>query len=305
MKKLSSFKKRDFLQRSNSVDKAREHSPRSDKLHFSSSRGYKRNHKVIIGEPTLEEGQDRLDQMKCVPVHPFPCSPMGRKNSSHSLISNSSSGDASTSSTSGLRMNPPYESHQSESSDRCETPTASKETSKDKETAVFLAPPTYKPGTFPTILREHTEAEAFSSPSSESSSRSQSTSDFQNQSRKLQRPASIYDNLHEAGLSDLSQDFLSIFDIISPLDLESELFDENVDLLEQNVPSVDVAFWSVDDIVEHTQSLQQMVQTWQSDEENFEDADGAEESLECPLFLSSEVVPSICSEVSNIKSLTL
>jgi len=317
LKKLSSFKKREFLQRSHSADKAQEQSPRSNKLHFSSGRGIKMNHKVVIGQPTLEEGQERFDQMKCVPIHHPACAihgHMGRKNSSHSLISSSSSGAGSISSASGSKTNP-YDSHPClECSNLYEVASASKgarykntDHLQDKDnTTLFLAPPSHKPGTFPTALREQTEAEeltpAFSGPSSESSSRSHSTSDFVNlpdSYGKLPRARSVYDNLNETGLCNLTQDFLNIFDLLSPLEIENEL-EEQVEGLDQRVPSVDVAFWSVDDIVEHTQSLQQMVQSWQSDEENYDETIDSMESITGSHFVaSSGVVPSVSSDVST------
>ena len=317
LKKLSSFKKREFLQRSHSADKAQEHSPRSDKLHFSSGRGMKRNHKVVIGQPTLEEGCERVNQMKCVPVHHPACTVhgqhIGRKNSSHSLISTSSSGAGSITSTTGSRTNPSFDGHSClECSNVFDAISASKkeiEHTQGRNNALYLAPPPHKPGTFPTALREQTEAEefipAFSLPSSESSSRSHSASDvtahWPDSSRKLLRARSIYDNLDEAGLCSITQDFLNIFDIISPvgIDDETDVLEEQVELSNQRVPGVDVAFWSVDDIVEHTQSLQQMVQSWESDEENFGDAVDSMENIAVTSFLSStDVVPSVSSEVS-------
>ena len=319
LKKLSSFKKREFLQRSNSADKAQEQSPRSDKLHFSSGRGLRRNHKVVIGQPTLEEGQERFDQMKCVPVHHPACAihgHIGRKNSSHSLISSSSSGAGSISSASGLRMNPFNGYPCLECSNLFEGAAGVSKGANLKNTEqsqdrghLYLAPPSHKPGAFPTALRERSEAEestpAFSVPSSESSSRSHSASDVAllPDPGKLPRARSIYDNLNETGLCNLTQDFLNIFDLLSPLELEDEtkLFEEQVEVLNQRVPAVDVAFWSVDDIVEHTQSLQQMVQSWQSDEDDYGGAIDSMENITGSQFVASRsVAPSVSSDVSSL-----
>ena len=265
LKKLSSIKKTYFI-RSHANEVSQD-----DPTHYGEKGQYRslrnKNCRFVIGEPTLQEGSEHLTRMKCVPVEHLSAE-YERKNSSHSLISTSSSGRTSSSSYSkphsDFHGNSEDAPHEEKTLSRSATLTE-KDAAPYSENSVFFLHPSHKPGSFPRALRSQADDDAvpFSSLSSESSSRSPSGSDFTHSSSRQGRPASVYDNLQEAGLSTLTQDFLNIFDLLG----DSEYCVDSSDAPEVNIPGVDVAFWSVDDIVEQTQSLQQMVGSWGDEED--------------------------------------
>ena len=278
-------------QKSQSDSKMQEQSSIIDKTN-SNRKSLRRNRKISIGRPTLQSGQESLEKMKCVPIEisQNTSDAAERKNSVISSISSS----ASTSPTSAV----PADSSDSGSTPHSDS-TLGEAPSKivlNKENSLFLVPPSHKPGTFPTALRQQSEAEEasipFSIPSSESSSRSHSTSDFHNSNmesngKKMNRPRSVYDNLDEAEHFNLTEELLKLLGV-RPLRAGDDSGVSSTDSSENHLPGVDIAFWSVDDVVEQTHSLQQLLGCWDSNEE-------LNENSQFPL--SSEVIPSVSSEV--------
>lgn len=281
--------KRDFMQK-NDV-KGSEQSSGFEKS--SNRKSFRKNRKVSIGKPTLQSGQERLEKMKCVPIENSQGLSDGneRKNSIVSSISSS----ASTSPTTADHSVPGSARHNNTTS----TDASASKMILNKENSFFLVPPSHKPGTFPTALRQHSEAEdasvTFSTPSSESSSRSHSASDFHHQSadvagKKLTRPRSVYDNLDESEHSNFSDELLKLLGVRT-LGFADDSGVSSTDSSENHLPGVDLAFWSVDNIVEQTQSLRQLLGCWDSNED-------LNDNSRFPL--SSEGIQSESSEVHLI-----
>uniref|UniRef100_H2XWU5 START domain-containing protein n=1 Tax=Ciona intestinalis TaxID=7719 RepID=H2XWU5_CIOIN len=301
LKKLrpGSFRRKDILQRTNSSDAAIElGESRTKPRHTTDIRSKlgRKNRRLVIGEPTLQSGHEKINSMRCVPIEVSPPTgaPRGRKNSSQSLISSSSSasGSASSSSTPASRMRGFAEDRTTRSDPEHNRVTLELNAAKTRNPTppirepLFVMPKGYKPGTFPSGLVEMTDEEPPTSPSSgfvsnSSSSRSRSTSDSFHASQaseptgRLVRPMSIYDNLPDTVLTQESLDAPGV---------------------------LDSAFWSVDQIVEQTQSLQQMVQQMEEIHDDTVEPTTVNslESLPCQFNSAMETLPSYSSEVSNL-----
>ncbi|CAK8697318.1 unnamed protein product [Clavelina lepadiformis] len=332
LKKLGSFRRKELLQRANSTDAAIEtepvKAPKNRSNAESRSKSWRKNKKIVIGEPMLQSGHEKVDMMKCVPIDvtsqgikELQNQHRGRKGSSQSLFSSSSSsGGASTASTPACRTTTFPEDISSDTSELQSRTHMTLELnpvtrlSQQERDAMFVIPRGYKPGTFPSAIREKGDADEipFSAPSSASSTRSHSASDsFQplvNDTRKNSRPMSIYDNLPETALQgDASaQDLINIMDpgILGGVD-DSGVYDGSQESLDINFSIPDTACWSVDDIVEHTQSLQEKVRGWEEESPDEEKADNLDTSsvdtFDRHIPTTVEVLPSYSSEnVSNI-----
>nr|XP_026696472.1 rho GTPase-activating protein 7 isoform X1 [Ciona intestinalis] len=340
LKKLrpGSFRRKDILQRTNSSDAAIElGESRTKPRHTTDIRSKlgRKNRRLVIGEPTLQSGHEKINSMRCVPIEVSPPTgaPRGRKNSSQSLISSSSSasGSASSSSTPASRMRGFAEDRTTRSDPGELNSTSPRLLEHNRVTLelnaaktrnptppirepLFVMPKGYKPGTFPSGLVEMTDEEPPTSPSSgfvsnSSSSRSRSTSDSFHASQaseptgRLVRPMSIYDNLPDTVLTSgaSAQDFLDIMDpstLVGAMPVnDSGVFDGSQESLD--APGVlDSAFWSVDQIVEQTQSLQQMVQQMEEIHDDTVEPTTVNslESLPCQFNSAMETLPSYSSE---------
>ena len=181
-----------------------------------------------------------------------------------------------------------------------------KDQSTDRDNSTFVIPHDYKPGTFPAALREKTEDDVPNPTtlSMRSNSVSESMQSVPENARAASRPMSVYDNLPETAIigNVTAQDFIKILDPGSPLipGTDSDMFMGSMESLEVNGSGTDPAFWSVDDIVEHTQNLQQMVGTW--DVDDFDDDEdernnSVDSTLDAP-FPLPEALPSYNADVS-------
>ena len=177
-----------------------------------------------------------------------------------------------------------------------------------QENSTFVMPRDYKPGTFPAALQERVDGDSTvpASVSKRSHSVSDSVQSVPENPRKESRPMSIYDNLPETAISGnvSAQDIIKILDPGSPLipGTDSDIYMGSMESLEVGITRTDPAFWSVDDIVEHTQNLQQMVGTWGFGEDYNEDEDrsnSVDSTLDAP-FPPSDVLPSYNADVSFI-----
>jgi len=321
--RTSSFRKRETLARAASSDAGAAKQSAKGKSN-------RKNRKIEIGQPTLQSGHEKLDKLRCVPIEPsYPDNPHWRKDSVHSLTSSSSSsgsGTASSASTPAPRMRSfteDYILNEDQLSpglfDRNRTllegssslQKARSQTLPDPETTMFLMPKDHVPGTFPASIRpldagQDDEYQASRAPTSSSSVVSDTES--QTSQKTANRPASVYDNLPESALQSAASahDLLSIMDPSAVSVSDSGVYvigsEESLDVTAQY--ALDAAFWSVDDIVEHTQSLQQAVSAW--DDEDEEKATNSEMQLvnateqTCPNITG--VLPSCSSEVGRISS---
>jgi len=183
-----------------------------------------------------------------------------------------------------------------------------KDPAPEKENSSFVVPHDYKPGTFPSALREKTDDESPNptTVSMRSHSISESMQSAPENVRSFSRPLSVYDNLPETAITGnvTAQDIIKILDPGSPLitGADSDMYMGSVESLEVNGSGIDPAFWSVDDIVEHTQNLQQMVGTWDVDDYDDDNDEGernisVDSTLDAP-FPLSDVLPSYNADVS-------
>ena len=184
-----------------------------------------------------------------------------------------------------------------------------REHSQDKENSLFMIPHGYKPGTFPAALRERTDNESavvhspVSVPTRSHSISEAMPSVANTDSLSRTRPMSIYDNLPDTAISGnvSTQDIMKILDPGSPLRgvNDSDAYLGSMDSLDVLGSGVDPAFWSVDDIVEHTQNLQQMVGLWDvGDDESVDNMTDTTPAVDPP-FPSAETLPSYTAEVSD------
>ena len=163
-------------------------------------------------------------------------------------------------------------------------------------------PRDYKPGTFPAALRERydDDTSSISTPPVSLPSRSRSVSEA---SQSAPRPMSIYDNLPDNAFGGhvCAHDIIKIMDPGSPVRVgnDSDVYMGSLESLEVGGAGIDPAFWSVDDIVEHTQNLQQMVGSWGvGDDDENEKVPSIDSLLNEPSFTSSDNLPSYNADVS-------
>ena len=182
----------------------------------------------------------------------------------------------------------------------------SKENVPDKDSSMFVIPPNYKPGTFPAALREKVDSDVAQPPTTvpvRSSSISETSSAplvaaTSESYRKSSRPMSIYDNLPNSG-SGGSASALNLVNLWDPGMRNDDLATHrgSIDSLEVSGSGIDPAFWSVDDIVEHAQSLQQMVGSWgDGDDDDDENNDNQANKKKLESILAETVNFPILSE---------
>lgn len=154
--------------------------------------------------------------------------------------------------------------------------------------SIFVVPFDYVPGKFPTSIREKTPSDDHDQPlasplSMASTGSGRSTDSIPYMEEEVAksaaaaggaRPTSIYDNLPDGGAGTTPQQLLDILQ--SPGIMAAErvfaVNDSGVFLSQDslNIKQNSVPEHSIDDILEHTRSLQQMVKSWEEglDREN-------------------------------------
>jgi len=257
------------------------------KLRGSSFRKKEGLKKLVISDPVLTCGQDRVNQMNCLSIetrsHPV------RKDSSQSLISSSSSGLEEASCSTVGNSSRYFCSDQSEQSfillsSSSSFPTSHFPTSKPKPVSenVFLTPSDHVPGTFPITIRDPNEEPITQKPQSIGSISSSSSSPLTERqsscdiiesmkNRNNYRPSSFYDNLPDDDGA-TAQELLDLLQSPAPNVIKrTDNFDQTAFTREefsnqQHKLQIDQQYlWNYDEIVNASNNLQNMVKNWEQD----------------------------------------